>query len=68
MDESNEPLMLPNGQVYGRYAFHDALSYRLTLWSSTALVAMAAQNTGYVTCPQTGDVFSLEDAVRVFVS
>uniref|UniRef100_A0A2P2I8J8 E3 ubiquitin-protein transferase MAEA n=1 Tax=Hirondellea gigas TaxID=1518452 RepID=A0A2P2I8J8_9CRUS len=51
MNENNQPLMLPNGYVYG----------------SNALEAAAAANGGQVTCPRTNTTYELSEAVKVFV-
>lgn len=51
LNEHNQPLMLPNGHVYG----------------SVSLNQMAAQNKGRVTCPRTGQVCSISDAQKVYV-
>lgn len=51
MNEHNQPLMLPNGYVYG----------------TKALQAMADSNNGQVICPRTKAVFNLSEAKKVFV-
>ncbi|KAF2359242.1 CTLH/CRA C-terminal to LisH motif domain [Trinorchestia longiramus] len=51
MNENNQPLMLPNGYVYG----------------SNALESQAAANHGEVYCPRTDTRFQLTEAQKVFV-
>jgi macrophage erythroblast attacher len=51
LNEHNQPLVLPNGYVYGEQS----------------LRAMAAQNGGRVTCPRTREVFDVKEADKVFV-
>ncbi|GAU92642.1 hypothetical protein RvY_04695 [Ramazzottius varieornatus] len=51
LDESNRPMMLPNGYVYGEKALH----------------LMASEDHGIVTCPRTKEVFKISEAQRVFV-
>lgn len=51
LNEHNQPLMLPNGHVYG----------------SVSLNQMASQNKGRVTCPRTGREFNISEAQKVFV-
>ncbi|XXQ38908.1 CTLH domain-containing protein [Plasmodiophora brassicae] len=51
MDDANPPMALPNGQVYSR----------------SALEAMAARNGNLVKCPETGDIFNLDECRNVFV-
>ena len=51
LNENNQPLMLPNGNVYGE----------------RALVKMAAENEGRVVCPREKKVFNLSDAKKVYV-
>lgn len=50
-DSMNEPLMLPNGNVYGE----------------KALKSMAAENGGKVICPRSGQTFDFKEAEKVFV-
>jgi len=51
LNEHNQPMMLPNGYVYG----------------SIALQQMADQNRGSVTCPRTKKVFDYGQCQKVFV-
>lgn len=51
LNEHNQPMMLPNGYVYG----------------SIALQQMAEQNKGKVTCPRTKRVFDYSQCQKVFV-
>lgn len=51
LNEHNQPLMLPNGNVYG----------------SVSLNQMAAQRKGRVTCPRSNREFDIEEAQKVFV-
>lgn len=51
LNEHNQPLVLPNGYVYG----------------SEALKKMAAENNGKIICPRTKDVFELKEAEKVYV-
>ena len=44
MDENNPPVMLPNNEVY----------------SSKAILRMAEENDGIITCEKTGKSFSVE--------
>lgn len=52
MNEDNVPLALPNGYVY----------------SSKALNDMAKRNGGTILCPRTGDVFTISQCKKVFIS
>lgn len=51
LNEHNQPLMLPNGYVYGE----------------DALTAMAAENDGQIICPRTKEIYAVTDAEKVFV-
>jgi len=51
LNEHNPPMMLPNGYVYGLYS----------------LTQMAAENEGRVVCPRTKEIYSIEEAEKVFV-
>jgi len=51
LNENNQPMMLPNGYVYGEQA----------------LVEQATQNEGQVICPRTKEIYSLKDAEKVYV-
>ncbi|XP_055337701.1 E3 ubiquitin-protein transferase MAEA-like [Paramacrobiotus metropolitanus] len=51
MNETNRPMMLPNGYVYGE----------------KSLMLMATNNNDVLTCPRTGSVYKLADAQRVYV-
>lgn len=51
LNEHNQPMVLPNGYVYGL----------------TSLKRMAALNSGKIICPRTKRVFDLNDAEKVFV-
>lgn len=51
LNEHNQPMMLPNGYVYGE----------------VALKQMAAANGGKVTCPRDKHMFRIEEALKVFV-
>ncbi len=51
LNENNQPMMLPNGFVYGE----------------RALTKMAAENDGQIVCPRTKEIFAFSDAEKVFV-
>jgi macrophage erythroblast attacher len=51
LNEHNQPLVLPNGYVYGEQS----------------LKIMADENNGKITCPRTKEVFDLKEAEKVFV-
>lgn len=51
LNEHNQPMMLPNGHVYG----------------IKALTKMAIENDGKITCPRTKRIYSLAEAEKVFV-
>lgn len=51
LNENNQPLMLPNGYVYGQ----------------KALQQMADENNGTIVCPRTRQTFNIRDAEKVFV-
>lgn len=51
MNEHNQPLMLPNGYVYGE----------------KALKNMASENSGKVNCPRTGIQYDFKEVEKVFV-
>ncbi|XP_072379289.1 E3 ubiquitin-protein transferase MAEA [Diabrotica undecimpunctata] len=51
MNENNQPMMLPNGHIYGEQA----------------LTEMARQNNGQVICPKTKEVFQFKKVEKVFV-
>lgn len=51
LNEHNQPMMLPNGHVYG---------YK-------ALTKMAVENDGKIICPRTKRVYSLSEVEKVFV-
>ncbi|XP_046383969.1 E3 ubiquitin-protein transferase MAEA [Ischnura elegans] len=51
LNEHNQPMMLPNGHVYGEQS----------------LSQMAAENNGQVICPKTKEVFPFKLAEKVFV-
>ncbi|CAG9772796.1 unnamed protein product [Ceutorhynchus assimilis] len=51
LNENNQPMMLPNGYVYGEQA----------------LALMAKENDGQVKCPKTKEVFPYKKAEKVFV-
>lgn len=51
MNENNQPMMLPNGHVYGE----------------RALEAQALQNEGQVICPRTKEIYSFKDAEKVYI-
>jgi len=51
LNENNQPMMLPNGHVYGE----------------RALEAQALQNEGQVICPRTKEIFSFKDAEKVYI-
>jgi macrophage erythroblast attacher len=51
MDERNPPMMMPNGMVY----------------SKNALVAMAKENGGRITCPRTNERFLLTECKNVYL-
>mmetsp|Transcript_21680 Transcript_21680/g.43647 ORF Transcript_21680/g.43647 Transcript_21680/m.43647 type:complete len:121 (-) Transcript_21680:198-560(-) len=52
IDEDNPPLVLPNGQVY----------------SSQAMLDLAAANTGRIVCPRTKEEFELDELRKAFIS
>ncbi|KAK4521943.1 uncharacterized protein ATC70_004482 [Mucor velutinosus] len=52
MNEDNPPMLLPNGRVY----------------SFNALQDMAAKMDGKITCPRTGDVYTMDALKKVFIS
>jgi macrophage erythroblast attacher len=73
INESNPPLMLPNGYVYGskvRTKFfliamrESCFSLSLSLQT---LQAMAAANNGKVTCPRTKETYDLTQAEKVYI-
>lgn len=51
INESNPPLMLPNGYVYGSKTLH----------------AMANLNNGKVTCPRTKETYDITQAEKVYI-
>lgn len=51
LNENNQPMVLPNGYVYGEQA----------------LQQMAAENNGQVICPRTKDVFPYKKVEKVYV-
>ncbi|RWS25827.1 Macrophage erythroblast attacher-like protein [Leptotrombidium deliense] len=51
LNEHNQPLMLPNGNVYGEIS----------------LKQMAAKNNGKIICPRTKEVYDIKDVEKVFV-
>lgn len=51
LNENNQPMMLPNGHVYGE----------------RALEAQARQNEGQVICPRTKEIYSFKDAEKVYI-
>ncbi|CAH0555399.1 unnamed protein product [Brassicogethes aeneus] len=51
LNENNQPLMLPNGHIYGEQA----------------LEQMARENNGCVICPKTKEVFPFKKVEKVFV-
>ncbi|XP_050304582.1 E3 ubiquitin-protein transferase MAEA [Anthonomus grandis grandis] len=51
LNENNQPMMLPNGYVYGEQA----------------LAHMAKENNGKVICPKTKELFSFKKLEKVFV-
>ncbi|PVD31056.1 hypothetical protein C0Q70_10333 [Pomacea canaliculata] len=51
LNEHNPPMMLPNGYIYGQ----------------AALLRMAADNDGRVVCPRTREIYTLDEAEKVFV-
>ena len=51
MNDSNPPMVLPNGYVY----------------STRAIEAIAAQNAGRVVCPKTGATYAIDEIRRAFV-
>jgi macrophage erythroblast attacher len=51
-DEGREPLALPNGRVYSR----------------EALEQMAANNTGKIKCPRTGETYGFHELLKVYIS
>ena len=51
MNEHNQPLMLPNGYVYGE----------------KSLRKLADENNGKVICPRTNSIFDFKDAEKVYV-
>jgi macrophage erythroblast attacher len=51
LNENNQPMMLPNGFVYGE----------------EALTKMARENDGQIVCPRTKEIFSFSDAEKIYV-
>ncbi|XP_025834396.1 macrophage erythroblast attacher [Agrilus planipennis] len=51
MNENNQPMMLPNGYIYGEQA----------------LQQMARENDGQIICPKTKEMFSFKKVERVYV-
>ncbi|XP_076057019.1 E3 ubiquitin-protein transferase Katazuke [Oratosquilla oratoria] len=51
LNENNQPLMLPNGYVYGEKILQD----------------LARENNGTFLCPRTKQTFNIKDAEKVFV-
>ncbi|KAJ8982427.1 hypothetical protein NQ317_007775 [Molorchus minor] len=51
MNENNQPMMLPNGYIYGEHA----------------LEQMARENDGQIICPKTKDIFPFKKLEKVFV-
>ena len=51
LNENNPPMMLPNGFVYGEHALNK----------------MARENDGQIVCPRTKEIYSIDDALKVFV-
>jgi len=51
MDADNPPMALPNGQVFSRRALRD----------------MATENGGIITCPVTGQKFTLEQCKQLYI-
>lgn len=51
LNEHNQPLVLPNGNVYGENALRN----------------MARENNGKIICPRTKEVFEMKDAEKVYV-
>ncbi|KAK7603012.1 hypothetical protein V9T40_003011 [Parthenolecanium corni] len=51
LNENNQPMVLPNGYVYGEQA----------------LLQMAAENNGQIICPRTKDIFPYKKVEKVFV-
>ncbi|XP_065317599.1 E3 ubiquitin-protein transferase MAEA-like isoform X2 [Gordionus sp. m RMFG-2023] len=51
LDDTNPPLMLPNGQIYGK----------------KALQQMAANNENKITCPQTRESFAFSQVEKVYI-
>ncbi|XP_065352023.1 E3 ubiquitin-protein transferase MAEA [Cloeon dipterum] len=51
LNEHNQPMMLPNGFIYGE----------------VALRQLAQENNGQIVCPRTKEIFSMKQAEKVFV-
>jgi len=51
LNENNQPMMLPNGYVYGE----------------RALERQAKQNEGQIICPKTKEIYSFKDAEKVYI-
>ncbi|ENN81629.1 hypothetical protein YQE_01992, partial [Dendroctonus ponderosae] len=51
LNENNQPMMLPNGYIYGEQA----------------LAHMAKENDGHVICPKTKELFSYKTVEKVFI-
>ena len=51
LNENNQPMMLPNGFVYGE----------------AALTKMAVENDGQIVCPRTKDIYSITEAEKIYV-
>ena len=57
MDESNPPLVLPNGYCYSQNVY----------WFNQALKQMQEQ-LGKIVCPRTGGVFQLSETRKAYIS
>jgi macrophage erythroblast attacher len=51
LNENNHPMMLPNGFVYGEHA----------------LIKMASDNDGQIVCPRTKEIYSIDEALKIYV-
>ena len=51
LNENNQPMMLPNGYVYG----------------DEALRKMSLENAGQIVCPRTKEIYSYNDIEKVYV-
>ena len=51
LNENNQPMMLPNGYVYGE----------------EALLKMSMENDGQIVCPRTKEIYNIAEIEKVYV-